>query len=197
MMTKHLIFIRNNIFINNSTPNGTGLSVSYRRSGTSLASYNTLSNNNLFYSGTPGPNFPIYNDGTTSYQDVNAFKGIVSPREASSVTENTTFASTAGANSNYLHISTSVATQAESGGVEIPGITDDFDGDVRQSNPNFPDIGADEGDFIKAEDQIPPTISFLPLPPTCATSDRTMTATITDGTGVPTSGSKVPDPGLL
>src|ERR1044071_1499735 len=46
--------LRNNIFSNTSTPNGTGLTVAYRRSGTALNNYAAASNNNLFYAGAPG-----------------------------------------------------------------------------------------------------------------------------------------------
>ena len=53
----------------------------------------------------------------------------------------------------YLHIDPAVATQIESGAANISGITDDYDGDIRQGNPGYtgtstsrPDIGADEFD---------------------------------------------------
>ena len=45
--------MRNNIFVNNSTANGSGFTVAYQRSTTDLANYNSASNNNLFFAGTP------------------------------------------------------------------------------------------------------------------------------------------------
>jgi hypothetical protein len=40
--------------------------------------------------------------------------------------------STAGSDTSYLHINTAVATQIESGAVNIAGVTADIDGDIRQ-----------------------------------------------------------------
>ncbi|MEO7310759.1 MAG: hypothetical protein ABIX01_10185 [Chitinophagaceae bacterium] len=145
--------LRNNIFINLCTPVGaTGFASAYRRSATTLTTYAAASNNNLFYAGTPGVNNLIFYDGTNSDQTLAAYKIRVSARDNSSVTENTTFASTTGSSSNFLHIAASTVTLAESGGANISGITDDFDADVRQGNPGYfgtgvnPDMGADEFD---------------------------------------------------
>ncbi len=45
---------------------------------------------------------------------------------------------------------------------------------------------------ISIPDLVPPTITFTPLEPTCATNARTLTAIITDASGVPTSGNGRP-----
>jgi hypothetical protein len=74
----------------------------------------------------------------------------VSPREANSITENTPFLSTSGASANFLHIDPTIPSYAESGAVNIAGITNDFDGQTRQGNTGYsglgtaPDMGADE-----------------------------------------------------
>ena len=141
--------LRGNIIVNLSTPNGTGLTVAYRRSGTALNNYASSSNNNLFNAGTPGASRLIFYDGTNSDQTLTAFKTRVSPREANSVTENPSFLSTVGSNPGFLHIDPAVATQVESGGQPIAGVTDDYDGDTR--NATTPDIGADEGTFPLAD----------------------------------------------
>ncbi len=71
------VTLRNNIFVNNSTPNGAGLSVAYRRNSTTLTTYQAASNNNLFYAGTPGASNVLFYDGTTSYPTLAAFKALL------------------------------------------------------------------------------------------------------------------------
>lgn len=187
--------LRNNIIVNNLTPNGTGLAVAFRRNlGTAglLANYANTSNNNLFFTGVLGGSASqlIYNDVTSSAQTLSAYKagvftaGTIAPRDASSVTENPPFLSTTGSSSNFLHIDPSIATQVESGGSNIATFTDDYDGDVR--NVTTPDIGADEGTFTLA-DLSGPSISYTALSNTSCTTDRTLSSTITDATGVNTT----------
>jgi hypothetical protein len=145
--------LRNNIIINKSTPNGTGLTVAYRRSDATLTNYGSASNNNIFYAGTPGASRLIFNDGTNSDQTLATYQARVAPRDANSFTEDVNFLSTAGFSNNFLHIDAAFATQAESGAVNIASFTDDFDGNIRQGNTGYtgtgaaPDIGADEGEF--------------------------------------------------
>lgn len=188
---------RNNIFINTSTPNGTGITSAYRRSSTTLTNFGATSNNNILYAGTPSATRLIFYDGTNSDQTITAYKARVSPREASTVSENVTFLSTVGPNANFLHLDPAVATQAESGGANIAGFADDFDGNIRQGNPGYagtgsaPDIGADEGNFILL-DLTTPIITHTQPSFTCSTGDRVVSATISDATGVPLSGGDVP-----
>ena len=136
--TTTILTLRNNIIINNSTPKGTGRAVAFQRNGTTITTYNTASNNNILYAGTPGASNVIFYDGTNSDQNIFAFKTRVNPADALSGTENVSFVSTTGADPNYLHVNTGSATIAESGGSPIAGITDDFDGDTR--NASTPDI---------------------------------------------------------
>jgi hypothetical protein len=192
------VTLRNNILVNNSTPNGaTGFASAYRRSSTTLTSYNAASNNNLLYAGTPGANNLIFFDGTNSNQTLAAFKASMITRDQSSVTENPTFASTVSGNPNFLRFAAATSTQAESGGIAIAGIDDDIAGDIRQGSVGYagtgtaPDIGADEFEGA-ALDLVGPTIVFTALGNTCETGNRTLTATITDASGVPTSGSGLP-----
>ncbi len=181
---------RNNVIVNTSTPNGTGLTVAFRRSAaTNLNNYGSASNNNGFYAGTPGASRLIFFDGTNSDQTIGAFKTRVASRDSASFTENPPFLSTTGSNANFLHIDTTIATQLESGGIPIAGIADDFDGDAR--NGSTPDVGADEFSGILL-DLTPPVISYTPLGNTSLFTSRTLTATITDASGVPTSGAGLP-----
>jgi hypothetical protein len=181
--TTPTVTLRNNIFVNNSTPSGAGLAVAYRRSSATLTSYAAASNNNLFFAST------IFTDGTNTDATLAAYKARVASRDASSVSENPTFVSTTGSNSAFLHIDTAVATQIESGGATIATVTDDFDGDVR--NATMPDIGADEfaGTLLDING---PSIAHTAVGSDCTGGTRTISATITDASGVPTVGAGLP-----
>ena len=209
--TTPAVTCRNNIFVNTSTPGPTGgFAAAFRYTAApSTSSYTTASNNNLFYAGTPAANKLIYGEGqlttpSNPQQTLDAYKTYIgNGRDASSVTENPPFINVATLPYD-LHLSTSTATQCESGGSIISSpisITTDYDDQARYPNPGYPDnvlspatapdIGADEfaGLFL---DVNPPTISFTPLMNTSSTTARTLTTTITDPSGVPTSGIGLP-----
>ncbi|MES2678847.1 MAG: T9SS type A sorting domain-containing protein [Bacteroidota bacterium] len=140
------VTLRNNIFVNNSTPTGTGKAYGYYRSSATLTNYSALSNNNLFYAGTPSASNLICFDGTNSIQTLGAYKTFMSTRDQLSVTENPPFISILGSNPNFLNLNTSIATQVEAGAIPIAGVTADYAGTVR--NLSTPDIGAWEGSFL-------------------------------------------------
>ena len=135
--------LRNNIVNNISTFNGTGLTVAYRRSTTALGNYASTSNNNLFYAGPAGTNRLIFSDGTNQDQRLAAYKTRVSPRDALSVTEDlvsSKFLSVTGSSPSFLHIDPSKPTQAESGGINVSPVTDDFDCLRRLIPRGYPEI---------------------------------------------------------
>ncbi|MCB9341982.1 MAG: hypothetical protein H6577_27965 [Lewinellaceae bacterium] len=176
--------LRSNIIVNASVPAGTGLAVAYRRSSTALTNYGSASNNNMFYAGTPGASNLIFSDGTNLLQTLAAYKALsgLTPRDQQSVSENPPFLSTTGSSANFLHINTAIATQAESGGVTVAGVADDYDGDTR--NVSTPDIGADEGSFTLA-DMSGPSIVYTALGNnTSTTTSGFANVVITDATGV-------------
>lgn len=179
----------NNIIVNPSTRNGTGLTVAFRRSAATLANYNTNSNTNIFYGGIPGAGNLLYYDGTNSMQTISSFKTLVTPREISSATEFPPFVSVVGSNANFLNLNTSTPTQAESAATPIAGITDDYIGTVR--NVTTPDIGAWEGNYTPADLTAPAITAVAYTTPACNLSTRTLTANISDVSGV-ASGSLVP-----
>ncbi|MEI7725132.1 MAG: hypothetical protein WCK09_08505 [Bacteroidota bacterium] len=197
------IELRNNIVVNNSTPGATGRVVAYQRSAASLATYSSASNNNDFWAGTPGASNLVFYDGTNSVQTLADYKTLMSPRESVSVTENPPFVNVA--TSPYdLHLQTTIPTQCESGGSVIAtpvSITDDYDGNSRFPNSGYPnnplspatapDLGADEFAGLLL-DITPPNVVFTPFLNTASTLARTLTTTITDATGVPTSGLGLP-----
>lgn len=187
--TTPTVTLRNNIFVNTSTANGAAFTAAYRRSTTTLTSYGSTSNNNLFYAGTPSATNVIFFDGTNNDQSLAAYKTRVASRDAQSVSESPNFLSTVCGNSNFLKINTTIGTQLESGGATVSGITNDFEGDTR--NATTPDIGADEFAGIPA-DFSAPTITYTPLSFTCSLGNRTLTASITDASGVPVTGTGLP-----
>jgi hypothetical protein len=155
--------MRNNIIVNTSEFHGSGNAVAFRRSaGTAgmLANYASTSNNNLFYAGTPAANRLIYADGTSTAQTIAAFRagaftaGTIAPRDAVSVSERPNWLSTVGSDANFLNINPAISNQIESRGVNIPGITNDFAGNIRHGNPGYfgsgtaPDIGAFEIELL-------------------------------------------------
>lgn len=180
--------MRDNLLINLSTPNGSGKVSAFRRSTTSLTSYNNASDNNLFYTGIPSTSHLIFYDGTNSKQTLSDYISFVTPRDVNSKTENVNFLSTDVASSDLLKINPAIGTVVESG-AKVLSITTDFYGNTR--NAATPDIGANE--FAGFNDAAAPSFSFMPLNATCSTADITLTGvTITDVSGVPVTGSFVP-----
>lgn len=153
--TSPTLNLRSNILVNNSTASGTGRTVAYRRSSTTLTSYGSVSNKNLFYAGTPSATNLIFSDGTNNKETLADYKTFMATRDGDSKTENPPFISTTGGDADYLHINPTVETQIESGAVSVAGISDDYDGDIRFGQTGYtgtsvvgPDMGADEFDGI-------------------------------------------------
>src|SRR5690606_18821513 len=115
----------------------------------------SISNRNIYYAGTPGPNRLIARLSTGTYPTINAFKSAVAPRETQTFTESPVFSSTTGTAFDYLNLNPGVTTLAENGATPIPGITTDFAGTVRTTGN--PDIGAWEGNFA-GYDRVAPHI---------------------------------------
>lgn len=186
-----MLELKNNIVINTmaSTLRAAAL---YATANSNLLRLSAASNNNLYYAGTPAANALLVWDGATGFQTMETYKaavatgGLGGPREVQSVTEMPPFVS---AVSPYnFNMQTTIGTQAESGGQPVAGITVDIAGTVR--NANFPDIGAYEFAGI-AIDNNPPSIAYTGLANTHFTSNRQLTVTIADPSGV-ASGANSP-----
>lgn len=212
---------RNNVLVNVSVPAQEGINNALngivaclrRSAGTASivpSNYATTSNTNAFWCNpSAGTNNHLtYVEGsasiTNAFNTTALFKLFLVNRDQFSVEENVNFASLTGSNSNYLHINAALATQLESGAVNVSGITTDFDSHIRFGNTGYPggsagfptggsapDIGADEfsGIFL---DLSAPIISYSVLGSTCLFSNRTLSATITDLGGIPTTGTNIP-----
>ncbi|MBI5475037.1 MAG: T9SS type A sorting domain-containing protein [Ignavibacteriae bacterium] len=170
--------INNNFHNARTNGDGTGKHYAISRTvttGTLLSNYN-----NLRASGTGG------NVGLDVATDRAALSDwqTATAQDANSFSETPNFLAT-----SNLHIDPAIPTQLESGGTPIAGISADIDGNAR--NGTTPDIGADE--FAgTAADLTAPVIAYTPLANTNTTGARTLTATITDASGVPTAGIGLP-----
>lgn len=147
------LILRNNILINKSTPNGTGVASAYRRSSTTLTNFSALSNKNIFYAGTPSATTPIFYDGTNADQTLANYKTRVGVLiDKYSLSEDVTFVNP----SNDLHIATGTTSVAESNADLLTQVSTDIDGQTRPGPTgstngggiSTPDIGADEYDGV-------------------------------------------------
>lgn len=171
--TGPLVELANNIFVNTSQSLGTGRTVAFRRSSTTIATYSLGSNNNLFYAGTPGTNNLIYSDGTNNYSLIKDFQNFLSgtSRDQSSVTENVSFQSVLPSSNNFLRVNPASPSQTESGGKNL-SLTEDFTSSIARATfpvPNqlngggtAPDLGAFEQDLIPL-DVVGPEIVYKRL----------------------------------
>jgi hypothetical protein len=158
--------LRNNIFVNTiETKGGARATIHRGYDQLSYNTYQTASNNNLFYAGIPASDRLIYLDYTRPIKTIQQFKTWFGPRRDSlSFSEMPHFLDTNGASSDFLRIDPSQATQIESGGFPIAGYANDFTQDgVRQSSlyplsgqlnggGTSPDLGAYEGDYTPVPD---------------------------------------------
>ncbi len=131
----------NNIVINTSIPGPTGgLTVAYGWSNLYDNTYYTdTSDFNNFYAGNPSPSNLIFYDGTNSVQTLSAYKTLVNPRDANSNSVSVNFVS-----STDLHLTGASLGDQNLLGTYLSSITTDIDGDVRQTSPQGPYMGADE-----------------------------------------------------
>jgi len=160
--TTAMLDLRNNIIINNSTPNGNYSTVAFRRNTTTLANYAATSNNNIFYAGTPGTYRLIY-WGNTSKQTIEEYRTYVGPnRDSVSFSELPPFVNITTAPYN-LRLQDGQLSYCESGAQSITtpiSITDDFDGNTRTvARSSQPDIGADEFAGIAAYVEFPSSLT--------------------------------------
>ncbi len=131
--------LKNNIIINKSEPNNTGLTVAFRRNNVNLANYVLSSNNNDFFSGTPSSNHLIFYDGTNADQTIEDYKIRVAPRDSNSISKMVHFID---ASAGDLHLADSSWGDFDLAGIPLAGIPTDIDGDLRDLV--YPYIGADE-----------------------------------------------------
>lgn len=131
----------NNIIVNTSAANGTGITAVYRRSNATLTNYAAASDYNLLYAGTPAANKLIFYDGANSDQTIAAYQARVSTRDANSISLMPVFIS-----ATNLHLNGFLNCRIDGTGIPIAGFTTDID--LQTRNTSTPDIGADEFSFF-------------------------------------------------
>ena len=175
--------IINNILVNLSTGAGGMKNIALFYNADPSRTYSSLSDNNLFYAGSPGVTNLICRMNGTDYQTLKSYQMNGLGRDINSVSEMPPFLST-----EDLHIKTGIATFIEKGGKAVAMVTKDIDGNTRDGAT--PDMGADEGDFLAASDTSGPLIIHTPLQNMPLGSGPTLQAVITDRSGVNTTTAK-------
>ena len=179
--------LRNNIIVNLSTPSGAGITSALARSAAlTYDNWALTSNRNLL---AVSPTNAILNDGGTAYSSFSSYQTQVSTRDANSFTNegfsystpNSFFISLTGSASTFLHLVQGITTRAESGGISVGSITDDYDGNTRNS---LPDIGADEFSGVTPA----PNLTNLTVPTAqCTSSSHVINVDVTTPAGTITS----------
>jgi len=154
--------LRNNIVVNESVANGSGLTTAFRRSAATLSNYANTLNNNIFYAGEPGTkNLILYN--LSPYQTIEAYKTLVGPnRDSLSFSEMPPFVNDTLVPYN-LRLQDGANSFCESGAqpVALPiVVADDFDGAARGTSP---DVGADEFSGVSAYVAAPASLTASSL----------------------------------
>ena len=174
---------RNNIFVNTrSNSTSTGKHYAVRMGGSSANPTGlTINFNDYFVSGTGGT-FGFFN--LLDVASLAAWKTAVG-QDANSINSSAPFN-----NSDNTGSGTNLQLTANTGftiGVAGTGITTDYNGSITRNTGGAATIGA----FETAGDSSPPSITYTAIANTCSTADVTLTATITDFTGVGT-GANLP-----
>lgn len=203
------IDVRNNIFQNKQVSTVTGFKAYAVRfaSGYNFATSGLIMNNNAYF-------VPSANTATTSYFVGGTYATNVDAETLSAWSANTQQALATNDNNSIpvanmtapfisdtdLSFPSGLPAEFESRGVAIAALglpNTDFNGIPRPGGPfndsanSAPDLGAFEFDGIPA-DLSPPTILYTALGSTCDSSARTLTATITDASGIPVAGAGLP-----
>lgn len=179
---------QNNIFVNaRSNSGGTGKHYAVVYGGTTVNPTGLTTGGNLFYVSGTGGVLGSYNSADRS--TLAAWRDATGQDSTSVVADPLFINPTGDAATVDLHLQPS--NPAESQGVPIPTVADDFDGQTRADTTPV-DIGADAGDFTWI-DGSGPEISYTPLSSGSAVN-RVLTgwATITDNSGSVSGGANAP-----
>lgn len=177
---------RDNIFFNARTNSGaTGKHYAIKINGTTPNPTGLTLNNNIYFANGTGAVFGFFNGADVA--NLAGWKVAVG-QDGSSFEANPQYNDPTNAVPD-LHLHPTNPTVAEGNGVDL-GVTNDYDGQTRSTLTPV-DIGGDAGNFIGL-DLLGPTISYTALGNTALTTDRVLVATLTDVTGVPTSGGLQP-----
>lgn len=175
---------RDNIFHNARTNSGaTGKHYAVKINGTTANPTGLTINNNVYFAnGVSGAVFGFFNSADVA--NIAAWRTAVG-QDAASFESNPQYNDPTNALPD-LHLHPTNPTVAEGNGFDV-GVILDYDGQTR-SGLTPVDIGADAGNF-SGLDLAAPAITYTALGNTTSTSDRVLSVTITDTTGVDTGGN--------
>ncbi len=170
--------VRNNIFFNARSNNGAGGSnIAVRLEGAAPNPTGLTINNNVYFANGAGGVFGYFNSAVVT--SLAAWKTAVG-QDAASFQSDPKYLAPSSATPD-LHIDPAATTVIEAGGADV-GVLDDFDGQTR-SFYTPTDIGADARNFQNT-DLIGPEMTYTPLAPAAAVTNRVLAVTIIDQTGV-------------
>lgn len=175
--------LRNNIFVNVASQGtaGTGRAAAlYATSAANLSRISSMSNGNFYYAGTPAALRPLVYDGANAYDSLYKYWTAIGPKDQSSVTGVAPF--TSAVPPYDFTLSTSTPTPIESGGYPVEGVTKDITGATR--NALTPDMGAYEFAGTTQDVSAPSMVYDLLLGSGTGVTSRTITAMITDRSGL-------------
>lgn len=169
--------IRNNVFVNNLLNTTTSGSKDYGiYSAAANTAYTTINNNDYFGAATGNSTFLVGFLGSDQ-ATLGAWQ-TASGQDAASVSTNPNY-------NSDTNLKPQIGSPLIGAGAGGTGITVDRIGVSRNPTPT---IGA----YEDGADTAVPTITYTALGGTCATTDRMLTATIADASGVPTTGALQP-----
>ncbi len=174
---------RDNVFVNaRSNGAATGKHYAIRVGGTAANPGGLTSNNNVLWAPGTGGTTGLFN--LLDQANLAAWQAATG-QDSSSFAADPKFLAPTAATPN-LHIDPTVTTVVEGNGFAIGTVTDDFDGQARAGlTPT--DIGADAGNFLGI-DMTSPAITYSTLGNTSIVTNRSLTATLVDVTGVASGG---------
>jgi len=200
--------VRNNLFSNQiagGNPAGTRNTVIYLPPSATSAMNLTMNNNGMFAGGdalntlgqsgttfATSVNFTVADFNPTTTTPATNLRAYTSTLSAAGTNDNASFAFTGAppiVSNSDLHIPDGTPTPLESRGT---GVSVGFDIDGQARNATTPDIGADEFAGVFVTDFLPPSQTYTPFGNTSQTTNRVLSVTVTDETGVPTAGGTVP-----
>ncbi|MBK9105940.1 MAG: hypothetical protein IPL92_15550 [Saprospiraceae bacterium] len=177
---------RDNLFVNARSNSGaTGKNYAVRVGGTTPNPTGLTINNNVYLASGTGAVFGFFN--SLDVADLTAWRTAVG-QDLASFNGDPKYVDPTNATPD-LHLSTLLTTVAEGNGADL-GILDDYDGQTR-SGLTPVDIGADAGNFMGV-DLTQPGITYAVLNNTSCLTDRMLSSTITDGSGINTTAGTKP-----
>ncbi|HCA58751.1 MAG TPA: hypothetical protein DEP46_12295, partial [Blastocatellia bacterium] len=193
--------VRNNLFSNQiagGNPAGTRNTVIYLPPSATSAMNLTMNNNGMFAGGdalntlgqsgttfATSVNFTVADFNPTTTTPATNLRAYTSTLSAAGTNDNASFAFTGAppiVSNSDLHIPDGTPTPLESRGT---GVSVGFDIDGQARNATTPDIGADEFAGVFVTDFLPPSQTYTPFGNTSQTTNRVLSVTVTDETGVP------------